>query len=470
MDIKKFVTPITRRSLFRDLSAGTVLLTISPLQRAFAETSSEYAKRFINFFVGNGMVPEAFYPDETKRVSSLSPEMFGTKDNQAGFSLNPILAHDLLDKTTIIRGINFTQVTKLFSGSAHNVGGLVTMSGGTYKNGKWTEPSIDQVIAANQPNQGYPIPSILLNTDKTRKNSKERATYSWKKSGSSVNPIDEVYGAKSFSALFDGFTFTGSSNNGSQIATPSNERILSLIDTNLEQIKKLKNRLGAQERQLLDSHLEHLVAIEKRYKPSANSTASPGSCSKPDKLSDDSHSDIVDGQMSHLLSALQCGRLNVATMILQGSGSDLLYSREIDMSDKIEHHGISHKNSSSGFAAHARINRWAVEKVARFAKELDSIQEDGGTMLDNSIVCISYELGKGRGHDHYDVAQVIFGKAGQQYKGGQFLNYGASEKSGVAVNDVLLSHCRAMGIDSGKVSKVGTKSVASGNIVTELFT
>ena len=174
--------------------------------------------------------------------------------------------------------------------------------------------------------------------------------------------------------------------------------------------------------------------------------------------------------MSNLLSAIQCGRTNVATMILQGSGSDILYGEELGFSSKQEHHSISHKKDEEGLYIHSQINRYAIDQVAKFAKALDSIPEDGGTMLDNSIVAISYELGQGRGHVHHNVPHIIFGKAGQQFKSGQYLKFGDEDgNGGISVNDILLTHCRAMGIDNGKVSKVGLESVASGKIVDKLL-
>ena len=110
-----FETPITRRSLIGGLSSSALLLTAHPLERALAEISDVYAKRFVNFFVGNGMVPAYFYPNNGSSdiVAPLTEDLFSFNNNgfevrkAAGYSLNPILTNGLRDKTTIIQGVHF---------------------------------------------------------------------------------------------------------------------------------------------------------------------------------------------------------------------------------------------------------------------------------------------------------------------------------------------------------------------------
>ena len=147
-------------------------------------------------------------------------------------------------------------------------------------------------------------------------------------------------------------------------------------------------------------------------------------------------------------------------MCLQGSGSDISYS--FANGSNREHHDISHDSDETGFRLHTGINRWAIDRVAQFAAELDAIPEGDGTMLDNSIVAISYELGKGRGHDHDNVAHVIFGSAGGYYKTNNYVKLDNRE-----VNDLLLTHVRACGIGQNKVSKVGYDQFNSG-VINEL--
>ena len=466
-----FKTPITRRCLLNGMSSATLSLLVRPLHKAFAQSANEnHGKYFINFFVGNGIVPDYFYPDngDGNIVAPLTKDLLSFDANggevrrRAGYSLNPIANHGLLDKTTVIQGIQYLDLAKLYEdGSNHAKGAVSSFSGGTYKDGKWVHPSLEHVILANQNIQNSFGP-MLITADKTAKNRNLTTYYSWNNEG---NPVAYIKGAdKAFNSIFGNFNPSETEGSGSDLGIG---RIESQINLNLEQINRLKTRVGKQGQEFIDAHIQHLVEIERKFKLLADQAKT---CENPSLLQQDDYFSEVENIMSILLSALQCGRSNIAVVNLQGSGSDILYGPQIGSSDRFEHHKTSHSVGSTELDMFSRMNHWGIDAVARFAKTLDSISDGNGTMLDNAIVCMSFELGRGRGHDLFNVPHIIFGNAGGQYKGGQYLKYGAKNgNGGLPVNDLLLSHCRAMGIGSNKVARVGAEPVATGDIITDLF-
>ncbi|MFK7823982.1 MAG: DUF1552 domain-containing protein [Oligoflexales bacterium] len=466
-----FKTPITRRCLLNGMSSATLSLLMRPLHSALAQgESAVHGKYFINFFIGNGIVPDYFYPDngDNNIVAPLTKDLlsFGANGEeirrQSGYSLNPIANHGLLDKTTVIQGLQYVDVGKLYEeGSNHAKGAVAAFSGGTYRNNKWVHPTLEHILFRHQEMQNESIGPILITADPTAINRNLTTYYSWNLDG---NPVAYLKGVdKVFNSVFG--NFNPQDTEGGE--DPLIGRLESQINLNLEQINRLKKRVGKQGLEYIDAHIEHLVEIERKFKLLAEQAKT---CESPSIMQENNYFSDVEDIMSILLSSLQCGRSNIAVVNLQGSGSDTIYGRQIGSNDGFEHHKTSHSVASTELDIFSRMNHWGIDAVARFAKALDSIPDGNGTMLDNSIVCMSHELGRGRGHDLYNVPHIIFGKAGEQYKGGQYLKYGdKAGKGGISVTELLLSHCRAMGIGSEKVQKVGDESVATGEVITELF-
>ena len=58
-----------------------------------------------------------------------------------------------------------------------------------------------------------------------------------------------------------------------------------------------------------------------------------------------------------------------------------------------------------------KINIWFAEQLAALAKKLDAIPEPGGhgTMLDNTTIVWTNELGKGNSHSHDNIPFLLLG-------------------------------------------------------------
>jgi hypothetical protein len=452
---------ISRRSLLRGLGAGALVLAMPPIRTAKAQ-SARSAKRFINFFVGNGMVPHHFYPQGPNVGAQPMNESWLEKAPGAGgYVLSPLLERRLANgnpvytKATVIEGVRFGCAAG-YGSPDHGKGGISMLSGGQYAGGKWTHPSIDQVIAAHHVHSvGAPHKAIFLNADVTRKNSGERLSYSWREGGSAVSEVNDP--ERALRAFFDPDGFGA----GTPVPPKVDARKLKVLSANRAQLEKLSSRLGETEQSYLDAHINSLDEIERRL--TAGSLPPIGECTEPSFGGAENFQGRVDDLMSVIIAALTCGRTNIVTMCLQGSGSDVSYDFVPEMNSTREHHDISHDGDEPGMRLHSVINRWAVDRVAQFAATLDSIPEGTGTMLDNSIVSLSYELGKGRGHEHNNVPHIIFGGAGGYYRTGQYVKLANRE-----VNDLLLTHVRACGVSDAEVSTVGLPEFNSG-IISELI-
>ena len=119
------------------------------------------------------------------------------------------------------------------------------------------------------------------------------------------------------------------------------------------------------------------------------------------------------------------------------------------------HHELSHRPDSDTEAVDklTRINRWYCGEIAKLAQRLDDTPEPGGdgTMLDNTVILWTNELGKGNSHTHNDTPFVLIGGRGPQtwgLRGGQSLDF-----DGVPHNRLLLWLANAYGLGLSSFGK-----------------
>ena len=273
------ITPITRRSLLRGISAGAAALALPALRTVDAQTGTG-AKRFINFFVANGIVPTHYYPNGARMGAQPFDEAWLQQSvGSGGHALSPLLTRKLANgdpiynKATVIEGINFG-VAAGYGSPAHGRGGISMLSGGQYSGGGWDRPSVDQVIAAHHAgSQGAPHRAIFLNADTTRKNSGERESYSWKLDGSPVREISDP--TKAVNNLFDASDF----GTGGEPAPEVDTTQVGILSANRAHLALLRSRLGSVEASHLDAHLNALDELERRL--TAGPLTPVGTCNEP---------------------------------------------------------------------------------------------------------------------------------------------------------------------------------------------
>ncbi len=107
------------------------------------------------------------------------------------------------------------------------------------------------------------------------------------------------------------------------------------------------------------------------------------------------------------------------------------------------HHTISHKEDSDREAQGqlTKINRWYCEQLAYLAKRLAETPEPGGdgSLLDNTLIVWTNELGKGNSHTLDNIPFVLVGN-GLDFRMGRSLKYPR-----VAHNRLLMSLAHGFG-------------------------
>jgi hypothetical protein len=98
------------------------------------------------------------------------------------------------------------------------------------------------------------------------------------------------------------------------------------------------------------------------------------------------------------------------------------------------------------------IDKWHASKLARLLDKLDGyVEEDGSTVLDNSVILYTNELSDGKGHSFIDLPYILAGSAGGYFKQNEYLLLGEGsdwDDQAAPHNKLLNTLVNAMGIES----------------------
>ena len=170
---------------------------------------------------------------------------------------------------------------------------------------------------------------------------------------------------------------------------------------------------------------------------------------------------ILQAQIDLLVQAMACGLSKVGVLQASYHTSELIASRfpatemydpGFDMrSHQASHYGASHDRSKREFRDYFSQRRYWVAQFAYLLQQLKSRPEDGGTMLDHSIVLLCTEVCDGNTHSHDNMPFILAGRAGGRLSTGRLLDY-----SGRRHADLLISIAQAMGqASAGSVTTAG---------------
>jgi hypothetical protein len=118
-------------------------------------------------------------------------------------------------------------------------------------------------------------------------------------------------------------------------------------------------------------------------------------------------------------------------------------------------HGIAHQGAA-GYPNKIKIDSWYMGQLAYLANAINATAEDGGTMLDNSLIVMANDMTEGQMHSVNAIPIVMVGTAGGALKAGRTVkvgswagktgNYWSSGRTGVAHNLLLASISNLMDV------------------------
>ena len=433
----------TRRDFLRNFGVSAAALPfISHLPAIATIGKGLRKKRLVIIFTPDGIVPNTFWPDEVG----------------ANFKLKSILEPlaPFQNRMLTLRGVS-DRVRGDGDGHMRGIGCLLTgteLFPGNVQGGSDTPAGWSTGISIDQEIRNHLQKSL---TTRTRFGSLEFGVMvpdhadTWTRMvyagpNRPVAPIDDPY--QMFGKLYG--------------QMKDQETLKSVLDDLQADLAMVKKQVGAQDRRLLDEHTTLVREMEKEISAARTTdvghavpTLEPGIRQENDNIPK-----ISKLQIDLMVSSFLADAARVATLQYTNSVGQ---ARMTWLGIKEGQHDLSHEPDSNKDAQEklTKINRWYCEQLAYLAKRLAETPEpDGnGSLLDNTTIIWTNELGQGNSHTLDNIPFVVVGN-GAGFKMGRALKY-----DNVPHNQLLLALAHSF---DHRLKKFGNADFCSGGVLPGL--
>ena len=406
------------------------------------ENSSARKQRLIIVFSPNGVVPKTFWPDEEGPLQSFKESLKPLEP----YKDRVLTLHGVCDK---IRG----------DGDNHmrGIGCLLTgielypgnIQGGSHTPAGWASGiSIDQEIRnflQSRPETQTRFGSLEFGVVvPERADTWTRMCYAGP--NKPIAPIDDPY--QMFKKLYGN--------------VKDQESLQSVLDDLTEDLSKVRSMVSAEDRQLIEEHASFIRQMEQELRNAGpQEIAHPIPELEPGVIvENDNIPRISKMQIDLMVNSFIADFTRVSSLQFTNSvGQARMKWLDIDET----HHTLSHEPNSNEDAMEklTRINKWYCEQLAYLVKRLDETPEPGGegSLLDNTTIVWTNELGEGNSHTLNNIPFVVIG-GGHGFKTGRSLKY-----RNVPHNRLLLSLAHGFGHE---IQAFGNPDMCSDGPLTDL--
>ncbi len=440
----KSTNPTDRRRFMQDLglSAAALPFLANLPSLGFANTKAPRKQRIVVIFSPNGVVPNTFWPDQQGNKFTLKE------------SLKPLEPYR--KKTLILKGV----CDKIRGdGDSHmrGIGCLLTgielfpgnIQGGSHTPAGWAKGhSVDQEIKRflqKNPQTRTRFGSLEFGVMvPDRADTWTRMVYAGP--NKPIAPIDDPY--QMFKKMYG--------------KLKDEAALKSVLDDVRSDLKKLQSKLSKDDQKLLKEHEAFVAEMQKQLhenfgsaKPHAIPTLAPDIQEINDNIPQ-----ISKMQIDLMVNGFVNDFTRVATLQYTNSVGQARM-KWLGINDS--HHGLSHKPDKDKASQDklTKINKWFCTQVAYLARRLQETPEPGGpgSLLDNTTIIWTNELGKGNSHTLNDIPFVLVGN-GLNFKMGRSIHYRRQPH-----NRLLVSLANAFG---HKIKSFGNPNYASGGALPQL--
>lgn len=413
----------TRREFLRDLGVGAAALPfVTNLPSLGLANQARRKQRLVVVFSPNGTVPDAFWPEAEGDLAAGSfKEILRPLEP---FRSRTLVLHGVCDK---IRG----------DGDAHmrGIGCLLTgvelfpgnIQGGSHTPAGWASGhSIDQEIKNHL--QGDPATRTRFGSLEFGVMVPDRAD-TWTRMvyagpNRPLAPIDDPY--QMFAKLY-----------GRQRDQAS---LRSVLDDLQGDLGRVARAVSTEDRRLLEEHAAFVREMEQELRSGGDVGHAVPQLEPGVRNENDNMPRTTRMQIDLMVQSFAADFSRVATLQITNSVGNARM-RWLNVSEG--HHAISHKEDRDREAQDqlTRINKWYCEQLAYLARRLADTPEPGatGSLLDNTLIVWTNELGKGNSHTLDNIPFVLVG-GGLDFRMGRALRYPR-----VAHNRLLLSLAHGFG-------------------------
>jgi hypothetical protein len=219
----------------------------------------------------------------------------------------------------------------------------------------------------------------------------------------------------------------------------------SVLDFVREDLGGLERKLGQNDRRKVDQYLEGVRAIERQIAkaeefptPEAPMPAPPGI--------PPTHQEHVDLMYDLMALAYQTDATRVISYCVAPEGSNRPF---LELGIPEGHHYLTHHSGNKAkILKVAQIERWYMERFARFLRTLDGMKEaDGTSVLDSSMIVYGSAIGDGNRHNHDELPVVLAGGGGGTLAPGQHLKLAEP----TPMTNLYMAMLERMGVEAQRV-------------------
>ena len=431
---------IPRRTVLRGVGATLALPFLDgmvPALTALAKTAARRPARFCAVYVPNGIMMESWTPTDVGRDYELSP------------ILKPL--ERFRDDLLVLSGLDNTgAISRSGRGGGHaraagafmtGIEPLQTTSSASLELGV----SMDQIVAKTV-GQETPLPSLELGLEGSDTvngvgtcdvgyNCAYQNTMAWS-SPSTPLPI-EANPRVVFERLFGGLESTDPAVRRARLRRQS-----SLIDSVLDKVHGLEQRVDRSDRVKLDSYLSSVREIERRIQIAESDGRELPLVEAPAGIpvSYDEHAKLMFDMQA---LAFQTDTTRVITFQIGREQSGATFP-QIGVSDS--HHPISHHGGDRNkIASLTKINTYHTGLFGYFLDRLRETSDGDGTLLDNSMVMYGSSISDGHRHDIRNLPILLAGRGGGRIESGRHVKYPERTQR---LTNLQLTLLNAMGVST----------------------
>lgn len=418
-----FNRQLNRRTMLRGTGVCLSLPWLSAMRPAFAGTEKSSApKRCVAMTLGLGLVADNLNPTDSG---------FGYQSSRYLQQLE-----DVRDRFTVISGSSHPGVTGGHRAEASVLTANPVGSSGKAKN----TISLDQLLARNL-GSATRFPSLVLS-------SRGSNSPSYTENGAMVPALDSP------SALFTQL-FVDDSPKERQLQAARVQQGRSIMDLVGDDAKRLSRQLGPADRDRLDSYFTSVRELEQRLAESQAWAHRPKpKVSVPRPVDIRNPNDFVGSQklMSDMIRlALETDSTRFISYHLGGSGGVVPIPGVDEGYHSLSHHGRDEEKLDQLAIVESHI----VGAWGQFVRDLMAVNEQGESVLDNTCVLLTSNLGNASNHDNRNMP-VLF--AGGQFKHGQHLAF--NRKNNYALPKLFVNMLQHSGLETDQFA--GTAGTVTG--------
>jgi len=409
-------TKITRRTMLKGVGA---ILALPALEAMLPAAAERFPVRMAHLYMANGVHPEMWTPRGTGRDFELSPTLLplmGVKD-------------DILVLSELWNAASNTGDGHYVKTSGFLTSTTITRTTGDELNSNGV--SMDQV-AAKRIGILTPLPSLELGIEPPATGVDTNVGYTqlygahiaWSQP---TTPLAKEINPKlAFDRLFRPKPVTN--REAAELAATRDRSVLDLVASDA---RRLRQKLGSNDRAKLNEYLDSVRAVERRIEwdakrqretamsdPAAHVAVEElgrriDAYSDPAQFSEraGNHTEHTRLMLDLMALAFWTDTTRISTFMFGNAVSGRSFAF-LGTGFGGHHETSHHENKADKLEHYQRINQWHVEQYAYFIKKLRSIREGTGTLLDQCMIVLGAGMRDGNAHSPKNLPIILAGRGG----------------------------------------------------------